>query len=240
MNNNQSKNFKTAIVLPVFNESRILESVLKSLLEQKNKLGFSIIAVNDGSEDKSLEILEANKRHLKILSYRKNRGKGFALRLGSDYAYKNKFEIIVWIDSDGQHNPKDIGKMLGELEHYDLVINRRLLRFNASSVSKIGRFIVRTFFNLIFRTKISDHLSGFRVFKTSIYRTVRWQTEDYQVEVEMLARAVLNNVKYKEIATPCGKKRYRGMSWRYGFKIMYCIAWCYVNKNKFIKNKKKK
>lgn len=209
----------TAVVIPAYNEERSIAKLIDKILDS----GYQIIAIDDGSADSTRKILQSYGRKIKLLSLDENSGKGNALRLGTEDAIKTGFKNIVVIDADGQHRPKDIARMIKGLEKADLVINYRQMTFQASLVSKVGRFVLRSIFNVLFGTQIRDHISGFRVFRSSVYPKIKWRSNDYRVEIEMLSRAVVNKVSTVEIATPCNKRMYQGMGWGSGMSIL-----CYV------------
>lgn len=231
---NKIKKEKIAIIVPVFNEEKIIGWVLKELIKVSKKIGADIFVVNDGSTDGTLNEVKPFSDQITIISYKNNHGKGYALRWGTDQVYKN-YPIVAWIDGDGQLIPSDIKKMLDALtDDIEMIINNRIINFKVLPTSKIGRGTVRLIFNFYFSSKISDHLSGLRIFRSSIYPKIRWISNDYRVEVESLARAVVNKIKYKEVKTVCNKKLYKGIVWQDGLKIYYWIFWCYLNKSKFI------
>ncbi|MDP3987672.1 MAG: glycosyltransferase family 2 protein [Candidatus Levybacteria bacterium] len=91
----QKPSKKISIVIPVFDEEKNVGYLIEFLL--KNNLIDEIICVNDGSTDKSLKILETFKNKIKLVSFKKNRGKGYAL---SEGIKKAKGEIVVFLDAD--------------------------------------------------------------------------------------------------------------------------------------------
>jgi glycosyltransferase involved in cell wall biosynthesis len=231
------KNYpKVAVVVPVFNEATIIANVLKDILEYAKRYNLSIFVVNDGSIDDTLSKLKNFNKKINIISYVKNQGKGYALRTGTKEAIKKGNKIIVWIDGDGQLNAADILKMLDVLDdETDMVIHDRNINFKVLPTSKIGRASVRFLFNMLFGGTIHDHLSGLKAFHAKIFPIILWQADDYCVEIEIIARAVFNNLKIKEIRGHCNKKLYTGISWQAGLKIYYWIFWSFFNKGKFIK-----
>jgi len=94
MNKIKKEKYVSAIV-PVFNEEKTVKKVIEALL--KSNLISEVISVNDGSTDKSLDVLKSFGGKIKQVSYKKNRGKGFALALGIQ---KAKGELVIFFDSD--------------------------------------------------------------------------------------------------------------------------------------------
>lgn len=219
-----------AIIVPVYNEAKIIGNVLSELILEAKKIKADIFVVNDGSTDNTLKLIKSFIPKITVISYKQNRGKGHALRTGTNKVHK-KYDIIAWIDGDGQLISSDLSKMLtGLTSDTELIISNRTINFRVLPTSKIGRGTVSFLFNLLFHSKIKDHLSGLKIFRSNIYPKICWTSNDYRIEVEFLARAVINNIKYKEIKTVCKKKLYRGIGWQDGLKIYYWIFWCFFNK----------
>ena len=86
---------KISAIVPVFNEEKTITNVVKKLL--KSHLIDEVICINDGSTDKSLEHLKKFKNKIKLISFDKNQGKGYALVEGIKKANE---PIVVFIDAD--------------------------------------------------------------------------------------------------------------------------------------------
>lgn len=99
-----------SIVIPVFNEARNIELLLKEInksLENFNK--YEIILVNDASTDETTEIInKINNKNIKIITNKENKGQSFSICEGVKNSY---YEIIITIDGDGQNDPADIPKL---------------------------------------------------------------------------------------------------------------------------------
>lgn len=113
-----------SIVVPLYNEEESVEKLLAALLEAGKQFEFSyeIILVDDGSTDKTWEIIEHLKQstlQLRAIKFRRNYGQTSAMVAGFDYA---KGEIIVTMDGDLQNDPSDISMLLEKIEEgYDIV-----------------------------------------------------------------------------------------------------------------------
>src|SRR5262245_62701557 len=98
-------NLLTAI--PVYNEERHLEGVLQEV----RRYSPHILVVNDGSTDRTAELL-ARQPDLRVITHARNRGYGAALISAFDYALENAVEVLVTMDCDGQHEPARIPVLL--------------------------------------------------------------------------------------------------------------------------------
>ena len=120
----QAAEVKLSVVVPVYNEEGNIPLLCKNLFAILDTLPFSfeVIAVNDGSRDRSIEELLVEAEHrpgLKVVDLRRNYGQTAATMAGIDHA---SGEIIVTIDADLQNDPEDIPALIDELEEgYDVV-----------------------------------------------------------------------------------------------------------------------
>ncbi|MGB9598729.1 MAG: dolichyl-phosphate beta-glucosyltransferase [Minisyncoccales bacterium] len=117
-----------SIIIPAYNEQNRIKKTLREIDDYLKKKNFSyeILVVNDGSRDQTLNILNEMKneiKNLKILSYEKNRGKGFAVKYGME---NSQGKIRVFTDADHSTSIDHLEKMLPEFEKgYDLVVGTR-------------------------------------------------------------------------------------------------------------------
>ena len=112
---------KISVIIPVYNEEEVIEKFLdKQLIPEINKIKkyqFNIVLVNDGSKDKTLEILHkftTKDKKIKVISFSRNFGKEVALAAGLNYAKDS--DAVITIDSDGQQPPKLIPKFITKWE----------------------------------------------------------------------------------------------------------------------------
>jgi len=145
-------NYRFTIIVPVYNEEDNLERVeIKLLAYSKIALvPTCILFVNDGSKDKSQELIEnicRRNTNFKYISFVENRGLSAAIKAGFDYV---KTELVGYIDSDLQTTPEDFNLLLEHIGEYDLVTGVRTNRkdsFVKNISSKIANGIRRAFTN---------------------------------------------------------------------------------------------
>lgn len=108
-------NKDTAVIIPVYNEEKVIGDVIRAI---KPKCG-TIICVNDGSKDKSSEVI--NKAGAVLVEHAINLGAGAATQTGVDYALLDKStEYFITVDADGQHEIEDAMRMLEHLKKKQL------------------------------------------------------------------------------------------------------------------------
>lgn len=142
--------YQFTIVVPVYNEEANLERVEKELGNYLNiaSVRTSILFVNDGSKDKSQELIEAickRNEAFNFISFKENRGLSAAIKAGFDYV---EAPLVGYIDSDLQTAPEDFNLLLEHIDNYELVTGVRANRkdsFVKNMSSKIANGIRRAF-----------------------------------------------------------------------------------------------
>ncbi len=223
-----------SIILPVYNEEENIKKALDDILNffYKKSLPFEIIAVNDGSQDKTADILDTyqDQKSIIVVSHTKNRGYGAALRSGFNQA---KGDLIFFTDSDCQFTIKDIVPFLEKIPSYDFVIGYRKDRKD----SKIRIFyasIFRLVARILFGVKVKDVDCAFKLFKREVIQSLALKENGALISLEILALARKKGYTFLELpvnhfartsGTPTGG------SFRVIFKAMYNILslWIRIN-----------
>jgi len=162
---------KLSIIVPAYNEEKRIKTFLFDLNTYctRNLKNYEIIIVNDGSNDKTLDIIKKVKyKNFRYSSYTPNKGKANAVKVGVTIA---KGSHLLFIDADGATAPKEISYMLPKLEKYDVVVGSRNLKASKAKKNFSRRILSWGFNNYIsflFRMSFSDYLCGFKGFKTPI------------------------------------------------------------------------
>ncbi len=149
------------LLIPAFNEEVNLPGVLERV--RATGIDFEIVVVNDGSSDRTGEI--ARDAGATVLHHPFNLGYGAALQTGYKYALETNTEFLVQLDSDGQHDPADLGRLLEPVleDSQDLVIGSRFLGsdYRMGRIRTVGRIL----FGALARPlglKVSDPTSGYQ------------------------------------------------------------------------------
>lgn len=201
---------KTVIAIPVYNEAKHLAAVLQKILDQGMKSqpndSVEFLVVDDGSTDATPDVLR-NFPNVHVVRHSPNRGYGAALRSAFEYACRGGFEIIVTLDSDGQHEPSLIPDFIQAAKTYDIVSGSRYLKdFAADTPAPMERrrinLLVTDELNACFHLGITDSFCGFKAYRTSALRQLRLTEEGYGMPLEMWVHAACRRLSIHEIAIP--------------------------------------
>lgn len=195
---------KISVVIPCYNEEEIIFESYKEIKSELERLSqsYEIIFCNDGSTDRTPQILESIKNEdldVKLISYPSNQ------RLA--YAYKQLFnqasgEIVITMDADLSMQPKDtIPLFLKEIEDNDVVVGSRYLGVRPDYPlyrlvpSKINLFLARIFLGC----QISDTNSGFLAIRKSVLEEIKLISTDLEIHIELLVKAIKKGFRIKEV-----------------------------------------
>ncbi len=207
---------KVVAVIPARDEEKYINKIIKETKKYVDR----VIVVDDGSKDKTKEIAEKSKAI--VLRHLVNLGKGAALKTGCDYAVKNKADVIIALDADAQHDPKEIPKFLENIKRYDIVLAYRKLNKNMPFVLKFGNALINKTINFLYNIKIRDSQCGYRAFTKKAYKKLRWKASDYSMESEMLAKMGKYKLSYHEIPIETiYSDKYKGTTILDGVKIVF-------------------
>ena len=189
---------KITVGIPAFNE----EKNIIHIIEKLQKKAHIIIVCDDGSTDKTGEI--AKKMGAIVISHERNLGYGAAIRSLFLKARELKSEILVTLDSDGQHRIEDllpVSKPIIE-KQADMVIGSRFLEGNQKNIPKyrkVGIKIITKLANSSLDESVTDSQSGFRAYSQNILSTITPLEMGMGVSNEILMKSSKNGFKIAEV-----------------------------------------
>ena len=198
------------IVIPAFNEANSIGNVIQDI--RIHIPTASILVVDDGSKDKTVEVAVSAK--VNVLSLPFNVGVGGALRAGFLYAHRNSFTQVLQIDADGQHRAEHAKIILESADGYDIVIGSRFAEsknnYDASFLRRLAIRLLSAAISKICKTKLTDVTSGFRLSSSS---AIELFMKDYPVEylgdtVESLVIAHKSGLSIKEVPVQMSKREF--------------------------------
>ena len=208
-----------SVVIPVYNEEKTLLDVLNKIKTLENTCKLEVIIVNDGSSDKSKEIIDSNKDlYSKAIHLDKNSGKGKAVIEG----IKNcNLEYILIQDADLEYDPSDILIFLEENKkfNYDLIMGSRFIGTRRSVLHfwhMIGNKFITFLFNFLNNTTFTDIYCCYCMFKKNLINVKNLKCNNWGQQAEILTYIVNKNSKIFEIGV-----NYHGRNYNEGKKIRY-------------------
>jgi len=171
------------------------------------RLPYEVIVVDDGSGDHTM--CEAMRYKTIVLSNGENKGKGYSIRKGFQYAQGN---IIVTIDSDGEHKPKEIPDLLNPIFNgTDIVAGSRFLGNQGQVTAKlnqIGNFLFNVTIMALTRKRITDSQTGFRAMKRSVFEKLSLESDGYEIDTEITVKGLRNGFRFREMPITCERRKY--------------------------------
>ena len=235
-----------SIILPAYNEGKNLKHLLPDIFKNLEKYNLEIILIDDGSADCTKDIvIDLNL----VYKYNKQRqGLAKSIKMGIESA---RGEIIIVMDSDGDHNPLNLPFMIEELNFYDVVSTSRFL--NRSKVTGRIRSSLSKAFNSFVRFmtggELTDYLYGNWAIKKSTlekinFNNIFWGYGDYCIRLLFYFEKL--NLKILEIPSLYGKRLFGDSNLRpikiFGkytfavFKLVLMERFLHVRKNKILSN----
>lgn len=153
---------KVLIIIPAYNEAQNIEKTVKDVTENTN---YDYVVINDCSKDNTKEICEKNK--FNMLSLPINYGLTSGIQLGMKYAYRNKYDIAIQFDGDGQHQAKHLKQLVKEIENRnaDIAIGSRFVTEKKPFTARmLGSRLISFFIKVTTGKKITDPTSGMRAY----------------------------------------------------------------------------
>ena len=215
---------KVSVVIPAYNEGRIIGKVIVQVREVllASSLDHEIIVVDDGSKDSTAE--EAAAAGAKVVRHPYNIGNGAAVKRGIRQATG---DVIVLMDGDGQHDPKDILRLLAHIPEYEMVVGARTKESEAQVHRNLANRIYNSLASYIAGRTVEDLTSGFRAIDAGVAKRVAYlfpRGFSYPSTVTIALFHAGQSVKYVPIKASArvGKSKIRLLY--DGFKFLLILA----------------
>lgn len=191
----------TIAAMPAYNESKSIANVIMGCKKYVDK----IVVVDDGSSDNTAELAESLGAY--VIRHETNKGYGAALKNCFETARKLNANAMVIIDSDGQHDPNDIPKLLTPLKQgYDLVIGSRFINGNGKNVPlyrKFGMKVLDIATMMAGGLNVTDSQSGFRAYSKKAIENISLNGAGMSAGSEILLQARDHRLKHTEVEIHC-------------------------------------
>jgi len=212
---------EVSILIPAYNEAQTIGDVVAKIMSLYPD--FEIIVVNDGSTDDTAAVAKA--AGALVYSHPRNIGNGAAVKSGIRFA---SGKILVFMDGDGQHEPKGIATLLKYIPEFEMVVGARPKGYQASWGRGLANKIYNWLASYVAKFPVQDLTSGFRAVKSEIARNFLYllpNTYSYPTTITLSVLRSGRSVKYVPINT---QRRKKGKSkikvFRDGIRFFLIIA----------------
>ena len=196
---------KTLVVIPAYNEAL---NIKKTVIDLKNNApDVDYVVVNDGSKDNTLEVLEQN--NFNYIDSICNLGLFGAVQTGFKLAMKEKYDVVIQFDGDGQHSAKYIDLLVKEIENgNNIVIGSRFVDEKKPFTARmIGSRLIAGAIKLITGKTIKDPTSGFRAYDKACIRDYATEMNN-PPEQDTLVYMLRKNRKIKEVQVQMSEREF--------------------------------
>lgn len=196
---------KTLVVIPAYNEAL---NIKKTVIDLKNNApDVDYVVVNDGSKDNTLEALEQN--NFNYIDSICNLGLFGAVQTGFKLAMKEKYDVVIQFDGDGQHSAKYIDLLVKEIENGNsIVIGSRFVDEKKPFTARmIGSRLIAGAIKLITGKTIKDPTSGFRAYDKACIRDYATEMNN-PPEPDTLVYMLRKNRKIKEVQVQMSEREF--------------------------------
>ena len=195
---------KIVACMPAYNEEKTIAKII--LLTQKHV--DQVLVCDDGSTDLTAEIAE--KMGATVISHKENMGKGAALRTLFKKAIEEQADIIVTLDSDGQHDPTEIPKLIEPIlaGKADITIGHRLQSKEMPLYRRIGNKLLTALLRKAAKAPVLDTQSGFRAYSRKALQAITIDIDTMAVDSHIIVEATRKGLRVKEVPV---KAAYKGL-----------------------------
>jgi len=191
------------ILIPAYNAQKTIKELLDQIEAVNNQPG-NVIIVNDGSNDKTAELIK--NYSYSVISLSKNMGKGYALRQGfASFIDNTKSEYLLCMDADLQHPVSYIKKFTESADRNknSFIIGKRDRKKGVMPFPRIiSNYLTSKLISLICKQKIEDSQCGFRLIHRDALKQLTLKENGFQLESEMIIEASRANINIDFIEIP--------------------------------------
>jgi glycosyltransferase involved in cell wall biosynthesis len=226
---------KLSILVPVYNEERTLEEIVRRVCAVP--LPKEIILVDDGSKDRSREILtrlqaenrraEDERNIVKVFFQPQNEGKGAALKSAISHVTG---DVVIIQDADLEYDPKDYPSLLQPIQDglADVVYGTRFAGGGAHRVlffwHSLGNRMLTLLSNMLTNLNLSDMEVGYKVFRAEVLKGIELESKRFGFEPEITVKLAKKGCRFYEVPIAYHGRTYeegKKITWKDGFAALY-------------------
>jgi glycosyltransferase involved in cell wall biosynthesis len=217
-----------SVLIPVYNEEQTLERLLDAV-EERPEVS-ELVIVDDGSTDRTSEILEARDFNgkVQIIRHERNRGKGAALRTAIAAATG---DVALVQDADLEYDPAEFPLLLAPIERGRAEVVYGSRSFAAHSAYSfwfvIGNKLVTLWTNVLFNSYLSDMETCYKLMPLSVWRSLDLQSDGFDIEPEITAKLLKSGRRIYEVPISYaarGRVEGKKLTWRDGVTALWTLS----------------
>ena len=224
-----SDTVKLSILMPVYNEAKTVQAVIKRVLDVSFPCPVEVVVVDDASTDGTAEIIDQfHDERLIKLRHPANRGKGAAIRTATAAATG---DFMVPLDADLEYQPEEIPKLLEPVLSGDADVVYGSRTFGSHSAYSYwyvqGNKALTTFANVLFNAYIADLETCFKLMPLDLLRSLNITADGFGMEAEITGKLLASRIRpfevpvtYRARSREAGKK----ITWQDGVQAMWILA----------------
>jgi glycosyltransferase involved in cell wall biosynthesis len=218
-----------SVVVPCYNEEATIQSLIDLVLN--SPWVAEIIVVDDGSKDRSREILASiDNAKVRVVLHEVNQGKGAALRTGFKHATS---EYVIVQDADLEYDPSEYPLVLEPLldDRADVVFGSRFLSGRPHRVlyfwHSLGNKFLTLMSNMFTDLNLTDMETCYKCFRREVIQSIDIEEDRFGFEPEITAKLAKSRVRIYEVGISYSGRTYdegKKIGWRDGVRAVYCIV----------------
>lgn len=220
---------RISLLIPAFNEQATILEVLRRIEELG--LDNQVIVVDDGSSDRTADLVEEWRRERAnvVLIRQRNKGKGAALRAAIPHI---DGDIAVIQDADMEYDPAEVPALIAPIESgvADVVFGSRLSGGHPQRAYMFWHLVGNRFLSLLagalYNTTLNDMETGYKAFRTDVLKSLDLRQDDFSIEPEITAKICLRKLRVYQLPVSYYGRTYeegKNITWQDGFKAIWVL-----------------
>lgn len=209
---------KEVFIVRVYNEAPVLKSTLESIIDA----GYhNILVIDDGSNDRSYDILQGFWDAITVVRHYENRGAWAALETGFEYIRRyGDVSYVITFDADGQHDISDAATLIDSADQNSelgAILGSRFIEDTQSNVPLLRRiilFIGRFFTLVVSGVYLTDTHNGFRLFTQATIEKIHLNIDTMAYASELIEAVKQNNISFVEVPVHISYSEYSLQKWQ--------------------------
>lgn len=219
-----------SIIIPAYNEESTISEVLKKVKEVTASFEREIIVVDDGSTDKTPQVLSKEKEDPAVVVHRSliNIGKGAAIRIGLEYV---SGDIVIIQDADLELNPEEYPQLIKPIldGKCDVVYGSRFGKNhkNNNLINLLANKSLTFLTNILYKSRLTDMEVGYKIFRSDVIKKIKLKCFGFEFEPEITAKVLRLGYSIHEVPISYNmrtKLQGKKINWRDGIRAIFFLV----------------